>query len=82
MLRFDILDVPQPLQMYLMPNNLLSASSLASLVLYKCELPLSMMADVVNFKSLKMLHLDSVLLNEDVIKRLIIGCPLLENLIV
>lgn len=80
-LRVDIL-APQPLPMYRMPNKLLFVSSLTSLVLYKCELPLSMMADVVNFKSLKMLHLDSVPLNEDLIKRLIIGCPLLEDLIV
>ena len=51
-------------------------------MLFKCELPLSMMEDVINFKSLKMLRLDSVPLNEDVIKRLFIGCPLFEELIV
>ncbi|PWA73683.1 F-box domain, Leucine-rich repeat domain, L domain-like protein [Artemisia annua] len=84
-LKVDILDVPyvpQPLPMYRMPNKLLFASSLTSLMLCNCELPSSIMVDVVNFKSLKMLHLDSVRLNEDAIKRLIIGCPLLEELIV
>nr|GEX50834.1 hypothetical protein [Tanacetum cinerariifolium] len=70
------------LRMYRLPNILLSASSLTCLKIYKCELPLSLMVDVVQFKSLKLLELACVPLNEEIIKRLTMSCPLLEILVV
>ncbi|PWA74057.1 ATPase, AAA-type, core [Artemisia annua] len=67
---------------YCVPNQLLSASSLTSLTLRGCELPSSLMADVVEFKSLKLLCLEWLHLDEEVIKYLTTNCPLLEELIV
>ncbi|PWA75585.1 F-box domain, Leucine-rich repeat domain, L domain-like protein [Artemisia annua] len=67
---------------YRVPNVLLSASSLTSLKICRCELPTSLMVDVVKFKSLKTLELASVPLNDEVIKRLITNCPLLEKIII
>lgn len=69
----------EPPLSYRLPNILLSASSLTSLMISKCEMPSSLMVDVVMFKSLKQLHLYSVLVDEDMIKRLITSCPLLEG---
>ncbi|GKB05182.1 F-box domain containing protein [Tanacetum coccineum] len=68
--------------MYRVPNVLLSASSLTSLKICRCELPSSLMVDVVKFKCLKMLELASVPLNDEVIKRLITNCPLLEKIFI
>lgn len=45
----------------------------------RCELPLSLIVDVVEFKSLKLLYLDHVPLDEEVIKHLTTSCPLLEE---
>nr|XP_043634334.1 uncharacterized protein LOC122605449 [Erigeron canadensis] len=72
--------VPPP--MYRLPNVLLSVSSLTSLSIRDCELPSLLIAgdgDVVRFKLLKMLNLDDVYLNEEMIKCLTAGCPLLEE---
>ncbi|PWA60611.1 F-box domain, Leucine-rich repeat domain, L domain-like protein [Artemisia annua] len=65
---------------YRLPNTLLSASSLTSMKIFGCELPPSLMVDVVNFKSLKMLELKRVPLHDEVIKRLTTSCPLLEKI--
>ncbi|GJS31043.1 gypsy type transposase, partial [Tanacetum coccineum] len=63
-----------------LPNLLLSASSLTSLTVSYCELPSWSMVVVVKFKSLKLLHLREVPLDEEVIKCLNASCPLLEKL--
>ncbi|GJR42378.1 F-box domain containing protein [Tanacetum coccineum] len=68
------------LPMYRLPNTLLSASSLTSLKICGCELPSSLMVDDVKFKSLKMLELECVPLNDEVINRLTTSCPLLEKI--
>ncbi|PWA71546.1 F-box domain, Leucine-rich repeat domain, L domain-like protein [Artemisia annua] len=68
--------------MYHVPNIFLSASSLTSLTLCYCEIPSSFMVDAVKFKSLKLLHLKSVRLNEEVITSFTTSCPLLEEFIV
>ncbi|PWA46394.1 F-box domain, Leucine-rich repeat domain, L domain-like protein [Artemisia annua] len=76
-------DMKRSLPMYRVPVDiLLSASSLKSLTVSKCEMPSSLMVDVVKFKYLKMLELERVPLNEEAIKRLTTICPLLEALIV
>ncbi|PWA45704.1 F-box domain, Leucine-rich repeat domain, L domain-like protein [Artemisia annua] len=67
---------------YRVPNQLLSATSLTSLELRGCALSTSSLVDVVKFKSLKQLYLDYVTLNDGMIKCLITGCPLLEELTV
>lgn len=67
---------------YCVPNQLLSASSLTSLTLLGCELPSSLMVDPLKFKSLKLLHLEYLHLDEEVIKYLTTNCTLLEELIV
>ncbi|GKB12804.1 F-box domain containing protein [Tanacetum coccineum] len=72
--------VEQP--MYRLPDILLSAASLTSLTLCACELPSSLKVDAIKFKSLKCLHLDSILLDEEMIKRLTMSCPLLEQLLI
>ncbi|PWA77659.1 F-box domain, Leucine-rich repeat domain, L domain-like protein [Artemisia annua] len=77
-----VIDVLQHRQMYRVPNILLSAYLLTSMKLRKCELPSSLLVDVVRFKSLKVLHLDAVPLNEEMIKRLTTSCSLLEELVV
>ncbi|PWA39464.1 F-box domain, Leucine-rich repeat domain, L domain-like protein [Artemisia annua] len=69
-------------QMYHVPNIFLSAPSLASLKLCYCEIPSSFMVDVVKFKSLKLLHIECVRLNEEVITSFTTSCPLLEEFIV
>ncbi|PWA39808.1 F-box domain, Leucine-rich repeat domain, L domain-like protein [Artemisia annua] len=66
--------------LYRLPKILLSASSLTSLKICRCKLPLSLIVDVVKFKSLKMLKLEHVPLSEKMIKHLMTGCPLLEKL--
>lgn len=68
--------------LYRVPNIVLSASSLTSLNLCECELPSSIMVDVIKFKSLRQLDLSRVPLDEEVIKRLTASCPLLEKLVV
>ncbi|PWA72076.1 F-box domain, Leucine-rich repeat domain, L domain-like protein [Artemisia annua] len=47
----------------------------------RCELPSSLMVDIVKFKSLKMLKLEYVPLHDELIKRLTMSCPLLEKMI-
>ncbi|PWA72017.1 F-box domain, Leucine-rich repeat domain, L domain-like protein [Artemisia annua] len=74
----DVSYVPQLRQMYRVPNILLSASSLTSMKLRKCELPSSLMVDV-RLKSLKILHMISIPLNEEMITRLTTSCPFLEE---
>ncbi|PWA72016.1 F-box domain, Leucine-rich repeat domain, L domain-like protein [Artemisia annua] len=70
-----------PHQRYCVPNILLTATSLTSLTLSNCVLPLSLMVDV-KFKCLKLLCLSWITLNDEVIKRLTTSCPLLEELAV
>ncbi|GJT29092.1 F-box domain containing protein [Tanacetum coccineum] len=69
----------EPVLGYRLPNTLLSASSLTSLTISKCEMPSSLMVDVVMFKSMKRLHIYNILVDEEMIKRLINSCPLLEE---
>ncbi|GJW11626.1 F-box domain containing protein [Tanacetum coccineum] len=67
--------------LYRLPNILLlAASSLTSLKVCNCDLPLSFMVDIVTFKSLKLLHLYRIRVDEKVIKCLTISCPILEEL--
>ncbi|GJU37667.1 F-box domain containing protein [Tanacetum coccineum] len=68
------------LPMLRLPNTLLSASLLTSLTLNKCELPSSLMVGVVKFKSLKLLSLANILIEEGVIEYLAKSCPLLEEI--
>ncbi|GJS56447.1 F-box domain containing protein, partial [Tanacetum coccineum] len=67
---------------YLLPDILTSASLLTFLKVSHCILPSSLMVDVPNFKSLKVLWLNDVRLDPLVIKHLTTSCPLLEELIV
>ncbi|GJZ12776.1 F-box domain containing protein [Tanacetum coccineum] len=67
---------------YHMPDILTSASSLTSLKVSDCMLPSSLMVEVANFKSLKVLQLNCVRLDPLVMKHLTASCPLLEELIV
>ncbi|PWA96658.1 F-box domain, Leucine-rich repeat domain, L domain-like protein [Artemisia annua] len=71
---------PMNLPMLRLPNTLLSASSLTSLRLHKCELPSSLMVGVVKFKSLRLLSLSELPIDEGVIEYLTKGCPLLEEM--
>ncbi|PWA73687.1 F-box domain, Leucine-rich repeat domain, L domain-like protein [Artemisia annua] len=59
---------------------LLAASSLTSLTVCNCCLPLSFKVDIVTFKSLKLLHLYRIPIDEKVIKHLTTSCPILEEL--
>ncbi|GJW52875.1 F-box domain containing protein [Tanacetum coccineum] len=69
--------------MYCLPNILSSVSTLTSLKISDCVmLPSSLMVGVVNFKSLNVLWLTRVPLNQQVIKLLSASCPLLEELVV
>ncbi|PWA92976.1 F-box domain, Leucine-rich repeat domain, L domain-like protein [Artemisia annua] len=69
--------------MYLLPDVLSSVSTLTFLKISDCVmLPLSLMVDVLNFKSLKKLRLKEVPLNPLVIKHLSAICPLLQELVV
>nr|XP_043634507.1 uncharacterized protein LOC122605611 [Erigeron canadensis] len=74
-------DDHQPPPMYRLPGELLSVSSLTSLSIHNCELPSSLIVDddVVKFKLLKLLDLEGVYLNEEMIRCLTAGCPLLEK---
>ncbi|GKB64928.1 F-box domain containing protein [Tanacetum coccineum] len=74
------LDSPPNLPKFHLPNTLLSASSLTYLRLHKCELPSSLMVGVVKLKSLKLLTLSCLRLNEGVIEYPTKGCPLLEEI--
>ncbi|GJV10698.1 F-box domain containing protein [Tanacetum coccineum] len=62
------------LPMLRLPNTLLSASLLTSLTLNTCELPSSLMVGVVKFKSLKLLSLANILIDEGVIEYLAKSC--------
>ncbi|PWA37506.1 F-box domain, Leucine-rich repeat domain, L domain-like protein [Artemisia annua] len=75
-----ILSLDTNLPMYRLPNTLLSASFLTSLTLHKCELPLFLMDDDVNLKSLRLLSLIQLPIEEGVIEYMIKGCPLLEEI--
>ncbi|PWA91683.1 F-box domain, Leucine-rich repeat domain, L domain-like protein [Artemisia annua] len=68
------------LPMYRVSNKLVSASSLTSLTIHGCELPSSMMVDTIKFKSLKLLKLKYVPIDEKMITHLTTSCPLLEEL--
>ena len=68
------------LPMFRLPNTLLSASSLTSLSLCKCELPSSLMVGAVKFKSLKLLSLWILPIEEGVIEFLTESCPFLEEI--
>lgn len=72
----------EPLLAYRLPNILVSASSLTSLTLRSCKLPLSLMIDDVKFKSLKLLHFDDISIDEEVINFFTASSPLLEEFIV
>ncbi|KAM0002355.1 putative leucine-rich repeat domain superfamily, F-box-like domain superfamily [Helianthus debilis subsp. tardiflorus] len=64
---------------YRLPNTLLSVSVLKSLSIYNCGLPSSLMHDgVVKFKSLISLQLHNVRIDEEVIRYITTGCPLLQ----
>ncbi|PWA84022.1 F-box domain, Leucine-rich repeat domain, L domain-like protein [Artemisia annua] len=67
------------LPMLRLPNTLSSASSLTSLTLHKCELPSSLMVGIVKFKSLKLLSLTNLPIDEGVIEYLTKSCPVLEE---
>ncbi|PWA39525.1 F-box domain, Leucine-rich repeat domain, L domain-like protein [Artemisia annua] len=78
-LLLDIIDKNFSL-VYLLPDLLLSATLLTSLTLFNCDLPSSLTVDDVKFKSLKLLDLDYVLLDEEMIECLTSNCPLLEEM--
>lgn len=63
-----------------LPNTPSSVSSLTSFTVSNCKLPSSLMVGVVKFKSLKLLALSSVTIDEGVIKCLTASCPLLKTL--
>ncbi|XP_071708579.1 F-box/LRR-repeat protein At5g02910-like [Rutidosis leptorrhynchoides] len=67
---------------YRLPDILLSISSLTSLTIKQCDLPSSLIIDGVKFKSLKVLELVGVRINEEMINYLTTCCPLLERLYV
>ncbi|GJT89211.1 putative ribonuclease H-like domain-containing protein [Tanacetum coccineum] len=71
---------PPNLRKFHLPTTLLSASSLTSLRLHKCELPSSLMVGVVKLKSLRLLTLSCLRLDEGVIEYLTKGCPFLEEI--
>ena len=75
-----IVSLDTKLPMYCLPNTLLSSSFLTSLRLHKCELPLSLMEDDVKLKSLRLLSLTQLPIDEGVIEYLAKGCPLLEEI--
>ncbi|GKD04575.1 F-box domain containing protein [Tanacetum coccineum] len=68
------------LPMFRLPNTLLFASSLTSLTLHECKLPSSLMVGVVKFKSLRLLSLSHLPLDEGVIEYLTKGFPILEEM--
>lgn len=78
-LLLDIIDKNFSL-VYLLPDLLLSATLLTSLTLCNCDLPSALTVDDVKFKSLKLLDLDYVLLDEEMIECLTSNCPLLEEM--
>ncbi|GJS04797.1 F-box domain containing protein [Tanacetum coccineum] len=61
-------------------NTLLSASSLTSLTLHRCELPPSLMVGVVKFKSLRLLSLSNLPIDDGAIEYLTKGCPVLKEI--
>ncbi|XP_076930483.1 F-box protein At3g59000-like isoform X1 [Bidens hawaiensis] len=74
-------DVPaSAVPKYCLPNTLLSASMLESLVIRGCELPSSYMVGVVKFKYLIQLALIDVQIDDEVIKCVTTSCPLLQEL--
>ncbi|XP_076903621.1 F-box/LRR-repeat protein 25-like [Bidens hawaiensis] len=77
----DVTDSPDSLK-YRLPNTLLSVSVLKLLNISGCELPSSLLVDVVRFKSLIVLKLRGVNIDDEVIKCLSISCPLLQTLVI
>ncbi|GJZ78311.1 F-box domain containing protein [Tanacetum coccineum] len=77
-IQFDYYPVKLPL--LCLPNTLLSASSLTSLTLHRCELPPSLMVGVVKFKSLRLLSLSNLPIDDGAIEYLTKGCPVLEEI--
>ncbi|KAK1440454.1 hypothetical protein QVD17_06281 [Tagetes erecta] len=71
--------VMNPLNRFRLPDTLLSVSMLKSLIIESCELPSSLMADVVRFKSLIRLELANVPIDDEAIKYLATSCPLLQE---
>ncbi|KAJ0599002.1 putative F-box domain, leucine-rich repeat domain superfamily, F-box-like domain superfamily [Helianthus annuus] len=63
---------------YRLPNILLYVSMLKSLTIYSC-MPSSLMLDAVKLKSLVYLFLESVRIDDEVIKYITSGCPLLQQ---
>ncbi|GKB87258.1 F-box domain containing protein [Tanacetum coccineum] len=80
MMQIQFVYHPGNLPLLRLPNTLLSASSLTSLTLHKCELPSSLMDDDVKFKSLRLLSLSHIPIDEGVIEYLTKGCPILEEI--
>ncbi|GKB28541.1 F-box domain containing protein, partial [Tanacetum coccineum] len=78
----NLMHIPPYGPIFRLPDILLSVSSLTSLKLCNCEWPSSLMVNGVKFKSLKLLRLEYLRLDEEVIKILTTGCPLLEELTV
>ncbi|GJY97569.1 F-box domain containing protein [Tanacetum coccineum] len=78
----NLMHIPPYGPIFRLPDILLSVSSLTSLKLCNCEWPSSLMVNGVKFKSLKLLRLEYLRLDEEVIKILTTSCPLLEELTV
>ncbi|XP_071707698.1 F-box/LRR-repeat protein 13-like isoform X2 [Rutidosis leptorrhynchoides] len=73
-------DVSHRMSRYRLPDVILSISSLTSLTIKHCDLPSSLMVDGVKFKSLKLLKLVGVRIDEKIINYLANCCTLLEKL--
>ncbi|XP_076887815.1 FBD-associated F-box protein At2g26860-like [Bidens hawaiensis] len=73
------IDITRKFNRYRLPNTLLSVSALKSLTICGCELPSSFKVNVVKFKSLICLKLESVSLDDEVITYLTASCPLLKD---
>ncbi|KAK9071470.1 hypothetical protein SSX86_010039 [Deinandra increscens subsp. villosa] len=73
-----IISSESPMPTYRLPNILLSVSVLESLTIVGCELPSSLMVDIVNFTSLTHLTLVHIRIDDEMIKHLTTGCPLLQ----
>ncbi|XP_076887816.1 F-box/LRR-repeat protein 25-like [Bidens hawaiensis] len=73
------IDVPRWFYRYRLPNALLTVSALKSLTICGCDLPSSLMVDVVKFKSLIWLKLENVSLDDEAITYLTASCPLLKD---
>ncbi|KAK1440527.1 hypothetical protein QVD17_06355 [Tagetes erecta] len=67
-------------QKYRLPDVLLSLSMLKSLSIDRCHLPSSFMLDALKLKSLIVLELKFVRIDDEVIKYITTSCPLLQVL--